>query len=89
MQLVEWKENALMCKRAMKSVNQRLCGVLNDLTLPMSVQVQVQHVIQEARDPKNLSRMFVGMSCCRCLFVYAARSPSFLLPQAGCPIFEY
>ena len=56
---VEWKDNEKAGKKAMKDIDNRLHGQL-EMTLPMSVEGQVQHIIQQATSEANLAAMFSG-----------------------------
>ena len=51
-------ETNTFAKRALLRVQQKLQGI--EEGVPSSVAGQVERLIQQARDPKNLSRLYEG-----------------------------
>ena len=47
-----------VAERVLLRLRQKLAGVEDNVTL--SISGQINHLIQEARDPKNLCRVFAG-----------------------------
>jgi serine/threonine-protein kinase ATR len=57
--LVEWTSANLDSKLIMSTIDNRLKGKFSSESLPLSVEGQVQLLIEEATSPDNLSRMYI------------------------------
>ena len=71
----------------MRRIEKRLNGQVDDSTLPLSVDGQVQHLIEEAASEENLRQMYVGwyvrIGCKQENFVYLN------LSFAGCRFYKF